>query len=72
MRPFEILDTSALVNALAEYTAKYTKLLTEGGRQKDILNCRETMQSLIAEIELRKGLKNTRNSPEQKEGRMPT
>jgi hypothetical protein len=54
MRPFEILDTSALVNALAEYTTRYTKLLTEGGQRKDIVNCRETMQSLIAEIELRK------------------
>ena len=70
MRPFEILDTSALVNALAEYTTRYTKLLTEGGQRKDIVNCRETMQSLIAEIELRKGLKNTNNPPEQKEGQI--
>ena len=54
MRPFEILDTSALVNALAEYTTRYTKLLTEGGKEKDLVNCRETMQSLITEIELRK------------------
>ena len=54
MRPFEILDTSALVNALAEYTTKYTRLLTEGGNRNEIFNCRETMQSLIAEIELRK------------------
>jgi hypothetical protein len=72
MRPFEILDTSALVNALAEYTTKYTKLLTEGGRKKDIFNCRETMQSLIAEIELRKALKNMNNPPEQTEGRIST
>ena len=56
MRPFEVLDTSALVSALAEYTTRYTKLLTECGRKKDIVNCRETMQSLITEIELRKGL----------------
>jgi hypothetical protein len=54
MRPFEILDTSALISALAEYTTRYTKLLTEGGHRKDIINCRETMQSLITEIELRK------------------
>jgi len=71
MRPFEILDTSTLVNALAEYTARYTKLLTEGGQRKDIVNCRETMQSLIAEIELRKGPINTKNSPGQTEGRIP-
>lgn len=54
MRPFEILDIPALVTALADYTTRYTKLLTEGGKEKDIINCRETMQSLIAEIELRK------------------
>lgn len=55
MRPFEILDTPALVTALADYTTRYTKLLTEGGKEKDIVNCRETMESLIDEIELRKG-----------------
>jgi len=54
MRPFEVLVISDLVNVLSEYTAKYTKLLTEGGKEKDIINCKETMQSLIIEIELRK------------------
>jgi len=54
MRPFEILETPVLVSALAEHTSRYTKLLTEGGPKKDIIHCRETIQSLIAEIELRK------------------
>jgi hypothetical protein len=72
MRPFEVLDTSELVNVLAEYTTRYTKLLTDGGKNKDIVNCRETMQSLIAEIELRKGLKTTKKPPEQTEGRIST
>ena len=54
MCPFEVLDTSDLVNVLSEYTAKYTKLLTGGGKEKDIFNGKETMQSLITEIELRK------------------
>ena len=72
MRPFEILDTSTLVNALAEYTARYTKLLTEGGREKDIINCRETMQSLIAEIELRKGSENAKKPPQWTENRTST
>jgi hypothetical protein len=71
MRPFEILDTSALVNALVDYTTRYTKLLTEGGKNKDIVNCRETMQSLITEIELRKILKSKKSPPEQTEGRLP-
>ena len=56
MRPFEILDTSDLINALAEYTARYTKLHAEGGKEKDMINCTETVQSLITEIELRKNL----------------
>lgn len=72
MRPFEILDTPVLVNALAEYTTRYTKLLTEGGNRKDIVNCRETMQSLIAEIELRTGSADHRNPPQQAEGRIST
>lgn len=54
MRPFEILDTTALVDALAQYTLRYTKLLADGGKNKDIVNCQETIASLIAEIELRK------------------
>jgi hypothetical protein len=72
MRPFEILDKSALVNALAGYTTRYTKLLTEGGHRKDIINCRETMQSLIAEIELRNSSQNQKKPPEQTEDRTPT
>jgi hypothetical protein len=54
VRPFEILDTNTLIDALAEYTAKYTKILSGGGNKKDMVNCQETIQSLIAEIELRK------------------
>ena len=54
MRAFETFDQSVLMDALADYTARYTRLLTRGGKQKDIINCHETMQSLISEIELRK------------------
>ena len=54
MRPFEILDTYDLINALADYTARYTKLLAERGRQKDIITCRGMIESLINEIESRK------------------
>jgi hypothetical protein len=55
MRPFEVLEITDLVGVLAEYTARYSKMMTEGGKQKDIINCRETIQALITEIELRKG-----------------
>jgi len=54
MRPFEILETNDLINVLAEYTSRYTKMMTEGGKEKDILNCKETIRALIVEIELRK------------------
>ena len=54
MRPFEVLEISDLVSVLAEYTARYSKMMTEGGKEKDILNCRETIRALITEIELRK------------------
>jgi hypothetical protein len=54
MRPFEVLEMTDLVNVLAQYTARYTKMLSEGGRKKDIFNCQETIRALIAEIELRK------------------
>jgi hypothetical protein len=57
MRPFEILDTTALVDALAEYTAHYTKIRTEGGKKTDMVNCQETIKSLISEIELRQNSK---------------
>jgi hypothetical protein len=62
MRPFEILDTTALVDALAEYTARYTKILAEGGKEADMDNCQETIKSLISEIELRKN-PNSINEP---------
>jgi hypothetical protein len=54
MRPFEVLETGDLVSVLAEYTARYTKMLTEGGKEKDMVNCKETIRALITEIELRK------------------
>ena len=54
VRPFEVLDTHELFGALADYTARYTKILAEGGRKEDMINWEETIQSLIKEIELRK------------------
>ena len=54
MRPFEVLETTDLVNVLAKYTARYSKMMTEGGKEKDIINCRDTIRALITEIELRK------------------
>jgi len=54
MRPFEVLETTDLVSVLAEYTTRYSKMMSQGGKEKDIINCRETIGALITEIELRK------------------
>jgi len=54
MRPFEVMETTDLVNVLAEYTSRYTKMIIEGGKRKDIINCKDTIRALISEIELRK------------------
>jgi hypothetical protein len=54
MRPFEILDMTDLMTALAGYTSRYTRMLAEGGKKKDIFNCKETIESLIQEIHFRK------------------
>jgi hypothetical protein len=68
MRPFEILETPTLVNALAEHTIRYTKLLTKGGHRQDLIHCRETIQSLIAEIELRKKSQDAQDLPSPMSG----
>lgn len=54
MRPFEVLETGDLVKVLAEYAARYTKMLTQGAKEKDLINCKETIRSLIDEVESRK------------------
>ena len=53
MRPIEILDYPDLINALAEYTAKYTKMLSEGAKGNNLVNYRETLQDLITEVNRR-------------------
>ena len=34
MRPFEVLETTDLVSVLAEYTARYSKMMTRGRKRK--------------------------------------
>ncbi len=53
---------------LQNITTRYTKMLTEGGKEKDIINCRETIQARITEIELRKRSETVEN-PSQAETR---
>jgi hypothetical protein len=54
MQSFENFDQSALVDALAEYTARYSRMLSEGGNSEDIDHCRDIINSLMSEINSRK------------------
>lgn len=55
MEPYQSLTYSELLDALAEYTALYTKLLTEKNEsQAEFLGCRVVIDDLMSEIELRK------------------
>jgi len=51
---FEALEKSVLVDKLADYTLKYTRLITEIGFQPDVDNCKMMIEELQAEIEKRK------------------
>ena len=70
MKEFENLDDVALLDALAYYTARYTKMIADGASREDSMSCREIIQSLQLEIECRKksqqnGFTQTRMNPPQ-------
>lgn len=54
MRQFKTLDHTALLDALAHYTAKYTRMISEGASREEYNNYKETIQALIDEIGYRK------------------
>ncbi|HKB43719.1 MAG TPA: hypothetical protein VKC90_04995 [Chitinophagaceae bacterium] len=54
MEQLHHLTHSSLVDMLAEYTLRYTKLHREGGSEEDINFCLQTIESLTSEIALRK------------------
>jgi DNA phosphorothioation-dependent restriction protein DptG len=47
------IETPALIDLLAEYTSKYTLLLTNGSVE-EYEKCKLTMEAIMKEIELRK------------------
>ena len=55
-RPFEVMETPDLVSALDDYTLRYTRLLSEGGIERELDNCRDTIEHLIDELRHRKKL----------------
>lgn len=54
MRPFSNLNLTALLDALAQFTSRYTKMIVERAPKEVSEACRETIQLLLTEIETRK------------------
>lgn len=54
MEQFQNLNQSALVDKLAEYTTKYSKLKAEGGMKEEFNHCVLTIRYLTAVIDSRK------------------
>jgi len=54
MSQFKNLDHPALLDALAQYTSRYTKMIAEGAPKEDSFACREIIQLILFEIESRK------------------
>jgi len=52
-RKYKDLDYSALLDELAQNTAIYTRLLNENGTSDERENCRQTIQRLLAEVNIR-------------------
>ena len=53
MENLNTIETPALIDLLAEYTAKYTQLLTAGSRE-EYEKCKLTIEAIMKEIEIRK------------------
>ena len=54
MQELRNLENSQLIDLLAQYTADYTKMMSEGTTQEEYAKCNLTIKALQTEIELRK------------------
>ena len=54
MSQFKNLDQPALLDALAQFTSRYTKMIAKGAPKEDSVACREIIQLILYEIESRK------------------
>ena len=52
-RIFQNLEYSALLDELAQHTAIYTRLLNENGTRQEKDDCRQVIQRILAEINIR-------------------
>jgi hypothetical protein len=55
MNNLQSLETPALIDILAQHTADYTKMLTEGGTTQEFEKCKMIIKAIQLEIEVRNG-----------------
>ena len=53
MLRFQHVEASVLIDLLSMYTAKYTRMMMEGGSHEEFANCGETIEILQKEIKFR-------------------
>jgi hypothetical protein len=68
MPRFENVETSALLDMLAEYTRQLTELFMKKNRRKEYDDCKYTIQELQAEIQRRKKSTDKKNSKNTTKG----
>ena len=61
-RRFKDFDYSTLLDDLAQHTAVYTRLLNENGSSKEKEECRQLIQRIMAEINIREREQQTQDS----------
>lgn len=54
MQEIQKLETAVLVDMLANQTASYLKMISEGASEEEFARCNLTMKALQSEIEQRK------------------
>ena len=54
MENLNTLETSMLIDMLAEHTRKYTQMMTEGGDNEEYEKCKLAIAAIQKEIETRK------------------
>jgi hypothetical protein len=60
MKDIQNLELTVLVDLLSQHTARYYKILSDGGSEEEFTSCKKTIQLLQSEIEFRK--KSAKNS----------
>jgi hypothetical protein len=67
MENLSSMERDVLVDMLAEYTAKYTRMLTEGTDKREYAKCKLTIEAIQKEIEAR----DSQVRPENTTGAVP-